>query len=445
MDPPSRRHFIIPTNTDIGASRVGGEEPCTYLCGNSLGLLPKPAEVLVQEELRVWGSRAVQGHHDHPLGREWVKITDHVNPLLAELLGAREAEVACMGTLTANLHLMMNTFYRPTPDRYKLLCEGKAFPSDQYAFASQVQLHGFRPEDAIIEMNPRQGEFTLREEDILEVIEKHGSSITLVIFSGVQYYTGQWFPMQSITKAAKAQGCICGWDLAHAIGNVPLSLHDWDVDWAVWCSYKYLNSGPGNIAGLYVHEKWDEKPRYAGWWGHDPATRFLMPSIFSPIRGAQGLQLSNPSVLGVASLLGSLQVFKEAGMMGRLRERSVELTAHLEGLLTRSAYFVPPHEAAVKLPLYVGSTDSVQYHRPAFTIITPTAANSRGSQLSLLFFSSDTELMQKVHERLGSYGVMTDERHPNVIRLAPTALYSTIQDCENAAKYLEEVLKELDN
>jgi kynureninase len=185
--------------------------------------------------------------------------------------------------------------------------------------------------------------------------------------------------------------------------------------------------------------------RYAGWWGHDPATRFLMPPIFSPIRGAQGLQLSNPSVLGVASLLGSLQVFKEAGMMGRLRERSVELTAHLEGLLARSAYFVPPHEAAVTLPLCVGSTGSAQYHRPAFTIITPTAANSRGSQLSLLFFSSDTELMQKAHEKLGSYGVITDERRPDVIRLAPTALYSTIQDCENAAKYLEEVFKELDN
>ena len=185
--------------------------------------------------------------------------------------------------------------------------------------------------------------------------------------------------------------------------------------------------------------------RYAGWWGHDPATRFLMPPIFSPIRGAQGRQLSNPCALGVASLLGSLQVFKEAGMMGRLRERSVELTAHLEGLLTRSAYFVPPHEAAVKLPLCVGSTDSAQFHRPAFTIITPTTANSRGSQLSLLFFSSDAELMLKVHEKLGNYGVITDERHPDVIRLAPIALYNTIQDCENAAKYLEEVLKELDN
>ena len=185
--------------------------------------------------------------------------------------------------------------------------------------------------------------------------------------------------------------------------------------------------------------------RYAGWWGHDPATRFLMPPTFSPIRGAQGLQLSNPSALGVASLLGSLRVFKEAGMMGRLRERSVELTAHLERLLVQSAYFIPPHEAAVKLPSYVGSMDSAQYHRPAFTIITPTAANSRGSQLSLLFFSSDTGLMEKVHERLSSYGVISDERRPDVIRLAPIALYNAIQDCENAAKYLEDVLKELDN
>ncbi|KAI0306522.1 kynureninase [Multifurca ochricompacta] len=451
LDAPFRRHFVIPSNSDVGASLVKSEEPCTYLCGNSLGLLPKSAEALVQEEFRhvltaiFHVLRAVQGHHDHPHGREWMNITNHVNPLLAELLGAREAEVACMGTLTANLHLMMNTFYKPTPERYKLLCEAKAFPSDQYAFASQVQLHGFNPEDSIIEMFPRQGEFYLREEDILEVIEEQGSSIALVIFSGVQYYTGQWFPMQSITKAAKAQGCICGWDLAHAIGNVPLSLHDWDVDWAVWCSYKYLNSGPGGIAGLFVHEKWNhEKPRYAGWWGHDPATRFLMPPTFSPIQGAQGLQMSNPSILAVASLLGSLQVFKEAGMMERLRVRSVELTAHLERLLGRSAYFVPPDEAAIRLPLCTSSVEAGQYHRPAFTVITPSAAGSRGSQLSLLFFSSDAELMMKVHDGLRKYGVITDDRRPNVIRLAPMALYNTVQDCESAAKYLDEVLKALD-
>jgi len=322
----------------------------------------------------------------------------------------------------------------------------------KYAFSSQVQLHGFDPKGAIIEMFPREGEFCLREEDILEVIEKQGPSIALVIFSGVQYYTGQWFPMQSITKAAKAQNCICGWDLAHAIGNVPLSLHDWDVDWAVWCSYKYLNSGPGGIAGVYVHEKWDqEKPRHAGWWGHDPSTRFLMPPDFSPIRGAQGLQLSNPSVLGVASLLGSLQVFQEAGMVGPLRTRSIELTSYLGKLLAQSAYFVSAHEAAMRLPLCAvnstGSTDHDhhdQHRRPAFTIITPPDANSRGSQLSLLFFSSDAELMHKVLEGLQSYGVIGDERHPNVIRLTPTALYNTVQDCENGAKYLEEVLKELD-
>ncbi|KAI9510864.1 kynureninase [Russula earlei] len=431
-----RHRFVIPTNENVGASRVKGEDPCTYLCGNSLGLLPQPVQALVQQELRVWGSRAVQGHHDHPHGREWTNITDHVRA---------KPEVACMGTLTANLHLMMNTFYKPTPERYKLLCESMAFPSDQYAFASQVKLHGFNPKDAIIEMFPREGEFCLREEDILEVIERQGSSIALVIFSGVQYYTGQWFPMQSITKAAKAQGCICGWDLAHAIGNVPLSLHDWDVDWAVWCSYKYLNSGPGGIAGLYVHEKWDQDmPRYAGWWGHDPSTRFLMPPEFSPIRGAQGLQLSNPSVLGVASLLGSLQVFREAGMMRRLRVRSIELTAHLERLLVRSAYFVPPREAVERVPLYASPTDHAQRCHPAFTIITPPDANSRGSQLSLMFFSSDTGLMHKVHEGLISYGVIGDERHPNVIRVAPTALYNTEQDCENVAKYLEEVLGALD-
>jgi kynureninase len=186
-------------------------------------------------------------------------MQDHTTPLLAELVGAREREVACMGTLTANLHLMMNTFYKPTSDRYKILCEAKAFPSDQYAFASQAALHGHDPKEAIIELSPREGEFSLRPDDILDVIARDGSSIALVLFSGVQYYTGQWFPMESITRAAKKQGCICGWDLAHAIGNVPLSLHDWEVDFAVWCTYKYLNSGPGGIGGLYIHEKWDDK------------------------------------------------------------------------------------------------------------------------------------------------------------------------------------------
>ncbi|KAG9318799.1 pyridoxal phosphate-dependent transferase [Chiua virens] len=262
-----------------------------------------------------------------------MNIADVVAPLLAELVGAQEKEVACMGTLTANLHLMMSAFYKPTPTRFKILCEGKAFPSDQYAFASQAHLHGYDPTEAIIEMFPRRGEFTLRESDILDTIAKEGSSIALVIFSGVQYYTGQWFPIRVITHAAKAQGCICGWDLAHAIGNVPMSLHEWDVDFAVWCSYKYLNSGPGGIGGLFVHDKWE----------HDKAPQDAIP-------GAQGYQQSNPSVLATVSLLGSLQIFKQAGMMGPLRERSMLLTGYLEFLLLKSAFYVAADVVAEKYP-----------------------------------------------------------------------------------------------
>lgn len=341
-----------------------------------------------------------------------------------------------MGTLTANLHLMMSAFYKPTPNRYKILCEGKAFPSDQYAFTSQAVFHGYDPKDAIVELFPREGEFTLRNSDILDVIAKQGSSIALVIFSGVQYYTGQWFPMKEIAKAAQEQGCICGWDLAHAIGNVPLSLHDWNVDFAVWCSYKYLNSGPGGIGGLFVHEKWESNraPQFAGWWGHDAATRFQMPPDFSPIPGAQGFQQSNPSVLATVSLLGSLQVFRQVGMMRPLRERSVLLTAHLEVLLRQTGFYVPPDEAAKH------SANGP----PRFTIITPEERESRGAQLSLLFLPTMSDVMERILSYLESAGVIGDERRPDVIRLAPTPLYNTTRDCENAAEALKRAFEAID-
>jgi len=261
-----RSEFVLPTNRAVKATNVADnllDEPCTYLCGNSLGALPKRAEALVLDELRVWGSCAVEGHFAHPHGRPWKDMTDHVNPLLAELVGAKSHEVACMGGLTNNLHLMMSTFYRPTATRYKILCEARAFSSDQYAFASQAAVHGLDPKTAVVALSPRTNEYNLREEDILAAIEREGSSIALLLFPGVQYYTGQWFAMENITRAAKDKGCICGWDLAHGIGNVPMALHDWNVDFAVWCSYKYLNAGPGAIAGLFVHEKWadSEKPK----------------------------------------------------------------------------------------------------------------------------------------------------------------------------------------
>ncbi|KAG1756542.1 pyridoxal phosphate-dependent transferase [Suillus paluster] len=424
--------FLIPSNRDIGAKIVPEEiadQRCTYLCGNSLGPLTKRSKALLQEELHVWGTRAVEGHFAHPYGREWMNIADTVTPLLAELVGASEKEVACMGTLTANLHLMMAAFYKPTTQRFKILCEGRAFPSDQYAFASQARLHGYDPNEAIIEMCPREGEFTLRESDILDFIAKEGPSISLVIFSGVQYYTGQWFPMEAITTAAKAQGCICGWDLAHAIGNVPMALHDWGADFAVWCSYKYLNSGPGGIGGLFVHKKWENSllPQYAGWWGHDPATRFAMPPRFSAIPGAQGF----PTIQS----LGSLQIFKEVGMMTPLRKRSLQLTSELEARLVKSRFYVPDGTN--------NKDDTAQQDKPGFTIITPRDPESRGSQLSLLFLPPNSDVMNTVFNALSATGVVGDERKPNVIRLTPAPLYNTLGDCERAASCLEDAFEGL--
>ncbi|XP_006458205.1 hypothetical protein AGABI2DRAFT_190561 [Agaricus bisporus var. bisporus H97] len=436
LNTPLSNQFVCPTNSQIGASlRPDQDAKCTYLCGNSLGLMSERSKTLVQEELDAWGSCGVVGHFKHPKNRPWVEYTDKLTPLMAEVVGAKEKEVAVMSTLTSNLHLMMDSFYKPTPGRYKILCEGKAFPSDQYAFKSQALAHGLDPTSAILELHPREGEHILREEDILKVLEEQGASIALVIFSGVQYYTGQLFPMEPVTRMAKEKGCICGWDLAHAVGNVPLRLHDWNVDFAVWCTYKYLNSGPGGIAGLFMHERWNniERPKFAGWWGHELATRFEMPPVFSPITGAQGFQQSNPSTLALASLLGSLEALQEAGMMNPVRERSIQLTGAFEELLKQSKYFVPTSEVQKR---------HTQSHstNPGFTIITPENPSSRGAQLSLLFLPVGSGVMQKVFDKLVLYGVIGDERQPDVIRLAPHSLYNTLEDCQNAAKYLDEAM-----
>ncbi|THH02126.1 hypothetical protein EW145_g6790 [Phellinidium pouzarii] len=450
--------FVIPTNRAIDADNVSPDQldsPCTYLCGNSLGALPKRSQVLVEEEIRVWATKAVEGHFNHPLGRPWIKVTDPITPLLAQLVGAKEVEVACMGSLTNNLHLMMNTFYKPTATRFKILCEAEAFPSDQYAFASQTELHGLDPSTAVLALSPRPGEYTLREEDILETIQREGSSIALVLFPGIQYYTGQWFPMESITRAAKANGCMCGWDLAHAVGNVPIELHNWNIDFAVWCSYKYLNAGPGAIAGLFMHEKWadDEKPRLAGWWGHDLATRFTMPPRFSPIRGAQGFQQSNPNVLSAAALLGSLQIFAEAGMMSAIRARSVYLTGRLAELLIRSRWYVHTQDLQTCYSVHAELGDQERNReankdrdtdRPGFTIITPLSQDERGAQLSLLVLPPGRGVMQHVFNGLKTAGVVGDERRPDVIRLAPAPLYNSVEDCESAAATLERVFDKLE-
>ncbi|KZT67692.1 kynureninase [Daedalea quercina L-15889] len=430
-----RDEFIIPTNVQMKATAVAPEledKPCTYLCGNSLGVLSKRSKQLVEEELQVWATRGVEGHFDHPYGRDWMHIADFVHPLLADIVGANESEVACMGTLTANLNLMMNTFYKPTKERYKVLCEAKAFPSDQYAIATQVASRGFAS-SAIIELSLRPGEYTLRTSDILDVIAREGASIALVLFSGVQYYTGQAFAMQTITSAAKRQGCICGWDLAHAVGNIPLSLHDWGVDFAVWCTYKYLNAGPGAIGGLFVHEQWADEPiRAAGWWGHNPITRFDMPPVFARIRGAQGFQQSNPSVLATVSVLGSLEVFGRAGGIRPLRVRSLRLTGYLEELLHASRFYVPAEQVS-------------EFGQPAeckigVTIITPANPDERGAQLSLLFLPIGQGVMPRVLKGLAERGVVGDSRKPDIIRLAPCPLYNSFEDVERSVQMLEEAL-----
>ncbi|TRM61904.1 pyridoxal phosphate-dependent transferase [Schizophyllum amplum] len=431
LEPLAGDSFVLPTNSAVGAHRATEQDaPCIYFAGNSLGPMPKLSKQRVEEELAIWGERAVVGHFKHPQERPWMTYCERIHPLFAEVVGAKESEVVCMGTLTANLHLMLESFYAPTQERYKILCEAKAFPSDQYAFASKVLAHGFDPKVAVREIAPREGEFTLREEDILDVIEKEGDEIAVVLFSGIQYYTGQFFPMQRITAKAHEKGCIAGWDLAHAAGNVPLSLHDWDVDFAVWCTYKYLNAGPGSTAGLFMHEKWNatKTPRAAGWWGHNETTRFQMPPTFDPIAGAQGFQQSNIVVLASAAVLGGLETLQAAGGMGPFRQRALKLTALLERLLVKSKYYVPVAEAGKRT-------------EPGFTIITPEDPEQRGAQLSLLFLPSDAGVMRKMFHALESFGVIGDERDPAVIRLTANPLYSSSDDVVRCAEYLDAAFK----
>ncbi|GAA5824000.1 hypothetical protein JCM10212_005313 [Sporobolomyces blumeae] len=446
---------------DPSLARPEDVGPCVYLAGNSLGLMPKSTPEILQQELNIWASTGVLGHMDHAYGRPWVKIDETVTPLLAELVGAKHSEVACMGTLTGNLNTLFTSFYRPTPKRHKIMYEGKAFPSDSYAFASHVALHDFSP-SSLLPVFPRAGEHSIRTEDILELIEKEGDEIAVICFGAVQYYNGEWFDMEAITKAGQAKGCIVGFDLAHAIGNVPLTLHDWGVDFACWCSYKYLNAGPGGIAGLYVHERWEDRKRLAGWWGHDKATRFTMPSEYSPLPGAAGWQFSNPSVLDVVSLLSSLQVFDQAAyvlkreeqgghienrghVLGALREKSVDLTGYLELVLQSSRYYVSPDQLppASTPPTTTTKTDAGDVRtRPSFTIITPSTPSRRGCQLSLLF--SPTSIMDVVFDKLRDRGILGDERRPGVVRFGPTPLYNSFEDAREAAVAVDECLAEVE-
>ncbi|QOI97139.1 MAG: kynureninase [Flammeovirgaceae bacterium] len=387
-----RKKFIIPKHNG---------KPVIYFTGNSLGLQPITTKKFINEELQDWATQGVEGHlHSR---RPWLYYHKFFKKALATLVGAKPVEVTAMNQLTVNLHLMMVSFYQPTAQRFKLIVERGAFSSDQYAFESQVRYHGLDPQDAIIELTPRAGEYTLRTEDILQTIDDNTNQLALVLLGGVQYYTGQFFNIRKITEAAHRAGAHAGFDLAHAIGNVPLSLHEDNVDFAVWCSYKYLNSGPGSVAGAFVHERHATNfslPRFAGWWGHNESERFKMRKGFKPMPGVDGWQLSNFPVLSGAAQLASLQIFQQAGI-NRLRKKSLRLTGYLEFLLKQS--------------------DPQQQH---FIIITPSNADERGCQLSILMKKNG----KKVFNSLVASGITADWREPDVIRVAPVPLYNTFEE-----------------
>ena len=388
-----------------------GEE-FIYLTGNSLGLQPRRAKHYVIQELEDWAQLGVEGHiHAR---KPWLPYHENLTEQTARLVGANPLEVVVMNTLSVNLHLMMVSFYRPTRERFKILIEKGAFPSDQYAVASQARFHGYDPKEAILELTPREGESTLRDADILDFIQRHGSSIALILLGNVNYLTGQAFDIQAITAAGHAQGCQVGFDLAHGAGNLELKLHDWGPDFAVWCSYKYLNAGPGSLSGCFVHERHAREknlPRFAGWWGHNKETRFKMGPEFDPIPGAEGWQLSNPPILQLAALRASMEVFEEATLPA-LRKKSESLTGYLEYLLN----LLPPGYC---------------------TITTPRNPQSRGSQLSLKIPGNPKELLS----RWTNAGIICDFREPDIIRAAPTALYNRYRDVYRFVKILEEDAK----
>lgn len=389
-----------------------------YFTGNSLGLQPKGARRIIEEELEDWASYGVEGHFQ--ARRPWFYYHHYFKEPLARVVGAKPEEVTAMNSLTTNLHLLMVSFYRPTSQRYKILCEKKPFPSDRYAFESQTRFHGFDPEDAIVELEPREGEVQLRTEDILDTIEENRESLALVLLGGVNYYSGQAFRIATITEKAHDVDAIAGFDLAHAAGNLQLDLHNKGVDFAAWCSYKYLNSGPGSVGGIFVHEKHasDEKlPRFAGWWGHDEESRFRMEKGFSPMNGADGWQLSNAPVFAMAPHLASLELFDQAGME-RLSQKRDRLTAYLE-------------ERLESVNAWKG--------RPVIEIITPQEKGDRGAQLSFRLTEGDGK---KVHEKLTASGVSVDFREPDVIRAAPVPLYNSFIDVWSFGEVLKEALND---
>ena len=372
---------------------------CVYLSGHSLGLQPKSAAAYIEQELKEWAQLGVEGHFHAK--NPWMPYHKLLTEQTAKIVGAKPSEVVAMNSLTVNLHLMMVSFYRPTKERYKIVIERGAFPSDQYAVQSQIRFHGFDPATALIELTPRPGESCLRDEDIQSLIERSGNEIALVLLGGVNYATGQVFDIAEITRTGHARGCVVGCDLAHAAGNLHLKLHQWGPDFAVWCSYKYLNGGPGCIAGCFVHERHAhalDLPRFTGWWGHEERSRFEMGPNFVAMSGAEGWQLSNPSIMSLAVLRASMEIFHEAGME-QLRAKSISLTGYLEFLLNQKL-------------------------SSKFTIITPQDKERRGAQLSIRISQKGRALCK----RLAREGFMGDWREPDTFRVAPVPLYNSYHD-----------------
>lgn len=398
-----RKEFIFPKNA--------ADEEQLYFCGNSLGLQPKLTREYLNEELEDWANLGVDGHFEAK--NPWMNYHEYLTKPMAKIVGAKPGEVVIMNTLTVNLHLMMVSFYQPTKERFKIVIESDAFPSDKYAVESQLKFHGFNPDEALIQWTPRQGEELCRIEDFDTIMKDHGDSIALVMIGSPNYYTGQAFPLKYITEQGHKHGCMVGFDLAHGAGNIAPNLHDTGADFAVWCTYKYLNSSPGAMAGCFVHERHadnKELNRFAGWWGHNKDTRFNMRKGFDPMPGAEGWQLSNAPILSMAGIRASLNVFDRAGFEN-VRAKSIKLTNYLEFLLKQI------------------DTDRIR-------IITPSNPEERGCQLSVQVKNADRSL----HDKLGKAGVICDWREPDVIRLAPAPIYNSFEDVFKLVEVLKTLL-----
>lgn len=386
--------------------------PFVYLCGNSLGLQPKTTEAMLQQELLDWKNLGVEGHFEAK--NPWLPYHEFLTQAMAKVVGAKPSEVVVMNTLTVNLHLMMVSFYKPEGKRNKILIEADAFPSDRYAVESQIKFHGLSPQDCLIELKAREGETCLREEDMYELIDEEGEEIALILLGNTNYYTGQYFDMKKISDHGHAKGCKVGFDCAHGAGNLPLDLHNSGCDFAVWCNYKYLNSGPGGMGGAFVHERHQhtkDLPRFTGWWGHNKETRFKMRDAFEPAPGVEAWQLSNPPILAMAAVWASLKMFDEVGMQ-KLRKKAISLTGYLEFL--------------------VESLGDDVIH-----IVTPSEAHQRGSQLSIQVKNADKNIFHQITEA----GVIADWREPDVIRVAPTAMYNSYEDVYQFYSILKTVLQ----